>query len=412
MDNRRKRKNSAPLPGYGKKAIQPSTISPLPTSMLTSKPLGRDGVDILVRSPDQLDARVVFGSACTVLSASTTAGAGSSSSSTSLDGLSLSQPAETLSNNASKKSGNTKGKQRMASASRPMNRRGANEGTNFSQTSTTDHTCGSCHVGIPDDQLDRVARHCCLCDRYFHGSCCKIDESLMEYIHIVSEIGGWCCIICRIAKRINVNNSKSLNQTQKNAENIDSINQELTKINDQLKCLTSNFSLITSSASNGNRSVTNDNIPTTDLTSSSIGIKQSYAQTLQSSKSKVDIKSTSPPKLEKQLQTAVLTAVHAEFNSISKRALSIVVTGLPPSITASDEDQFVQICFSSLDITPNVKSTHRLGDKKPDKVQPLHITLSSAKEGQDILNVAKCLRKAPSEFVRENVYFNKHLTKA
>ena len=285
MDNRRKRKNSAPLPGYGKKAILPSTISPLPTSMLTSEPLGRDGVDVLDWSPGQLDARVISGSACTDVSAT---GAGSSSSSTSLDGLSLSQPATTIvSKNASNKSGNTKGKQRMASASQPSNRRRANEGTNLSQTSITDHTCGSCYVDIPDDQLDRVALKCCLCDRYFHGSCCNIDESLMEYIHIVSEIGGWCCMICRLAKRINVNSSKNLNQTQKNAENIDSIKQELTKINDQLKFLTSNFPLITSPTSNGNHAVTNGKISITDLTSSSINAKQSYAQALQSPKSEV-----------------------------------------------------------------------------------------------------------------------------
>ena len=396
----RKKKNSAPLPGHGKKAILPSIVSPLPTSMSLSQPPMRDDVNTS-RPHNILGAQFALGS-CTILPSSAPVTT-SHSNTAANDGLSMSQSVDTQSTVPRQIISNTKGKQKVIPASQPTN----GGCSNLPHTST--NVCGSCCVDIPGDQRDFIALHCCLCDRYFHGVCSNIDESAMEYIHIISNTGGWCCSICRISKR---NNNKSLTQTQKNAENIDSIKQELSRINDQLKHLTTSLSSLSPPASIINQINGEADRSTQESLSSSIKANsKSYSQALLAPQPP-QAKQSHPPKLEKQFQTAVLTAVHAELNSISKRSFDIVVTGLPPNSSTSDTDQFVEICFASLDITPSVKSTHRLGDKKPNKIQPLLVTLTTTKEVDEILKIAKLLRKAPSEFVRDNIYFNKHLTKA
>ena len=152
---------------------------------------------------------------------------------------------------------------------------------------------------------------------------------------------------------------------------------------------------------------------------SSSSQKMTYANALQSSlnqhpaTNQSDHSSTSSTNLNNRFHTDVLSAVHAEFNSISKRALDIVVTGLPPSNIASDADQFVELCFSCLDINPRVKSTFRLGTPKKGKIQPLLITLNSTNEVGSILAVAKNLRSTRCPpFVRQNIFFNKNMTKA
>ena len=89
-----------------------------------------------------------------------------------------------------------------------------------SQNNEQQKLCGSCCVDIADNELYDTTVQCCLCDRHYHGACCNINESLMEYLHIIADIGGWCCQVCRKTKR-STNNPKALNQTQKNAENID-----------------------------------------------------------------------------------------------------------------------------------------------------------------------------------------------
>ena len=75
------------------------------------------------------------------------------------------------------------------------------------ENSQASRPCELCRTNISDDQLTTTVLQCCLCDLWFHGVCCEIDDSLMEFIHIVHEIGGWCCKSCRASKRGKKNES-------------------------------------------------------------------------------------------------------------------------------------------------------------------------------------------------------------
>ena len=65
-----------------------------------------------------------------------------------------------------------------------------------------------------------------------------------------------------------------------------------------------------------------------------------------------------------------------------------------------------------LDITPQVKSTYRFGKQSSAKPQLLLVTLGSAETADAILKSARNLRQSSSAFIRENVFINKHMTKA
>ena len=281
-DTRRKRKNSAPLPAYGKKAIQSSLYPPLTAHSTVSltQPSKRDGGDSSQSPNVQSAAQTIAASMCTIRPISSTeTGSRSSSDTTVVNDTSLLQPPGPQPTNTTKTIHRLKpkGKQKEISASQPSNNRKWVDDLDLSQSSTHSYAWGSCLLDIPHDQLNHIALQCCLCDRHFHGVCCKFDESSMEYIHIMTNIGGWCCLVC--------NSNENLNQTQKNAENIDFIRQDLSRINEQLKNLTNNLSSMNSACSQpiftNSNTLASKEIPLTIQDSSSLisaNNHKSYAQ--------------------------------------------------------------------------------------------------------------------------------------
>ena len=108
----------------------------------------------------------------------------------------------------------------------------------------------------------------------------------------------------------------------------------------------------------------------------------------------------------------MLSAVHTEFRDISNRSLNVVVSGLKPSSIDNDAAQFSELCASELIIYPSVKSTHRLGNVISGRIQPLLVTLQSTDDVREILQSAKLLRNSTSNYVRNSIFINKHMTKA
>ena len=98
--------------------------------------------------------------------------------------------------------------------------------------------------------------------------------------------------------------------------------------------------------------------------------------------------------------------------SIAQRSHNVVVSGLPTNNQTNDSTLFEELCFSMLDITPHVKSTYRFGKQSSAKPQLLLVTLGSAETADAILKSARYLRQSSSAFIRENVFINKHMTKA
>ena len=281
------------------------------------------------------------------------------------------------------------------------------------------HACVVCRADIDDDVRLATTLQCCLCDSSFHGECCNVDEANMEFLHIMNAIGGWCCLNCRSFNRGKT--TKPQNLTQKNAGNINDIQIKLSKMNDQIAELTVGMNKIISSIPNaGNLSAGLSSLTPPHPSSMPVETsKGTFANVLKSSitvhpsrVSGTETKNASSTGLEKKLQTAVLSAVHEEFYSISQRSHNIVVTGLKTSDVTPDDVLFRELCFSMLDIDPHIKSTSRFKKSTEGKVQPLLITFDSVEEVTNILAHAKNLRKSTSDYVRQNVYINKHMTKA
>ena len=107
----------------------------------------------------------------------------------------------------------------------------------------------------------------------------------------------------------------------------------------------------------------------------------------------------------------MLTAVHTELNSKSKRSCNVVVSGLQPSAISSDGEQFRELCSYHFNLQPQIRSTHRLGDPASGKTQPLLVSLESPDEVESLIRVAKNLRKSTNHHVRDNLFINRHLTK-
>ena len=143
--------------------------------------------------------------------------------------------------------------------------------------------------------------------------------------------------------------------------------------------------------------------------------KPTFSQVLQSnsntSPSQPRLQTSTSSLLDNNLRTAVLTAVHTELNSKSKRSCNVVISGLQPSAISSDGEQFRELCSYHLNLQPQIRSTHRLGNPTSGKTQPLLVSLESPDGVESLSRVAKNLRKSTNHHVRDNIFINRHLTK-
>ena len=259
-------------------------------------------------------------------------------------------------------------------------------------------TCNKCKRHVSTDTVHVTSLKCCLCENYYHGSCLDIDNpTLLSFLHVVVDIGGWACIGCR--------NRGGKAPIKGNKTKNDNLMTDLALIKSQLNSISNVLT---------NATV----IPTSDKMDASARVtgRLSYSQVLQASSNRKPNSSSQPSTLDTDVRTAVLSAVHTEFRSISNRSLNVVVTGLKPSnkhpSIDNDAAQFSELCASELIIYPTIKSTHRLGSAMKDKIQPLLVTLQSTDDVQEILNAAKLLRNSASNYVCNSIFINKHLTKA
>ena len=98
---------------------------------------------------------------------------------------------------------------------------------------------------------------------------------------------------------------------------------------------------------------------------------------------------------------------------IDKLKLNLVVRGLPEQSEEDeddDEDKVNNIIRENLGIEPAIVSVERCGKAHPDKIRPLRLFLSDARNRKIILQKAKDLRKSQNEYVARNVFINPDLT--
>ena len=112
------------------------------------------------------------------------------------------------------------------------------------------------------------------------------------------------------------------------------------------------------------------------------------------------------------LRSAVLTAMHTELHTVSKRANCVVVSGLKPSSLVSDADQLRDFSNDELKLNLDVRSAVRLGKPITGRIQPLLVSLGSPEEVNTVMSLARDLRRSTSRIVRDNIFINRHQTRA
>ena len=70
-----------------------------------------------------------------------------------------------------------------------------------SQSINNNLLCGVCKQITSVDPIQVTSLQCCLCNTYYHGACLNVSNtSLLDFLYVVAEIGGWCCSTCRQPK--------------------------------------------------------------------------------------------------------------------------------------------------------------------------------------------------------------------
>jgi len=108
---------------------------------------------------------------------------------------------------------------------------------------------------------------------------------------------------------------------------------------------------------------------------------------------------------------AVAEAMYVDQRARERRAKSVVVSGLQPSVGVSDEVAFRQLCSVELSVDPMISFTRRLGAAAGDRVRLLLVGLRSAEDVAALVTRAKELRQSTTESVRRNVFINRNMTK-
>ena len=225
------------------------------------------------------------------------------------------------------------------------------------------------------------------------------NETLLDFLYVIAEVGGWCCPSCRLTKKVAGGKTSGTSASHHHEH----INQELQVIKDQLTHLTSSLLPISK----------NSFVQPTSL--ANMVSQKSYAQ-VAASEPDGDGKKPgvvdSIPGINGEIRTAILSAVHTEMLTKEERALNVVITGMKISSFASDAVQFAELCSSEFNIQPTIRSNARLGKVIEGKIQPLLVSLNSSTEVDNLIKRANLLRFSRSPQVRDRIYLNRHMTRA
>ena len=189
---------------------------------------------------------------------------------------------------------------------------------------------------------------CTFCAHFFHGTCLSIDDSLISFLHVVNEIGGWSYPSCRVMIQsmetdvpsktsIPASGRPSAHIKSSAASRIDQVSAELIDIKFKLKIISDH--LITSSGVDSNPANNNTSRSKPDVQhSASLVGKSSHDNavpgpskqpTANPGLPKIPGPGLNQPRIDPDLRAAMLSALHSEFNSVSQRAMNVVVSGLP-----------------------------------------------------------------------------------
>ena len=105
----------------------------------------------------------------------------------------------------------------------------------------------------------------------------------------------------------------------------------------------------------------------------------------------------------------VSTAVAEERRERSRRAKSVIITGLPSSSDVDVRTVVRQLCSTELGVELSVTYVRRLG-VDTQRTRPLLVGLQSEQDATHLLERAKELRRSSDETVHRSVYINPNLS--
>lgn len=119
-----------------------------------------------------------------------------------------------------------------------------------------------------------------------------------------------------------------------------------------------------------------------------------------------------PAALSTQLRQAVVSAVYGDLRAKSGRANNLVIVGLPPSATITDQTAVCELISKELHIVADIKNCRRIGKHTATRPQHVLVTLGSTVQASTVLRDAKLLRQSSNEYVATKVFINPDLTRA
>ena len=112
------------------------------------------------------------------------------------------------------------------------------------------------------------------------------------------------------------------------------------------------------------------------------------------------------------IRETIVAAVYIDKAASDRRSSSFIVSGMPPSSSCDDRTTVTDLCHREIGLRPEVTATKRLGQPRPDRVQPILVHVKHTEEARQIISQAKKLRQSPDLHVKQHVFINANLTQA
>ena len=123
-------------------------------------------------------------------------------------------------------------------------------------SSSMDRACNKCKKPVSTDAIHVTSIKCCLCENFYHGTCLEINNpTLIAFLHVVVDIGGWACMECRTRGGKAASKTNKKVETTNLSSDISFIKTQLNSISEALK-----NSTITSTMHNSNEGDTGKNL--------------------------------------------------------------------------------------------------------------------------------------------------------
>jgi hypothetical protein len=118
------------------------------------------------------------------------------------------------------------------------------------------------------------------------------------------------------------------------------------------------------------------------------------------------------PKHVANFQQSLIAAVYVDQSERKRRESTLIVSGLQVKDSCADHTLFSELCQAELSVQPDIVTTKRLGREQPGKIQPMLVVLRKADQAQQLIAMAKQLRKSHDPMVCSSVFINQNLTRA